>query len=136
MDTDLVEQYGSDAAVGAIDSGTEPDAAGVTIDEVDRLLDEVEAALTRLDEGTYGVCDRCGGPIDDGLLAGHPTARSCATCESGGPRSDLDGGESFRDGGPATEDSDAGNDGEAAGAPAEPALPAPSPWSVRAFPES
>ena len=42
------------------------------------VLDDVERALARLDEGTYGACEACGGPIDEGRLARFPTARTCA----------------------------------------------------------
>jgi DnaK suppressor protein len=52
------------------------------IDEVDRLLDEVESALARLDDGTYGHCAECGSAIDDSRLAAAPTARTCANCGS------------------------------------------------------
>lgn len=41
-------------------------------------LDGVEGALERLDSGTYGLCDTCGGPIDDAVLAETPHARSCS----------------------------------------------------------
>jgi len=58
-----------------------------TIDEVDRLLDEVEAALARLDDGTYGSCASCGKAIDDARLSDQPTARTCAACDS--PASDV-----------------------------------------------
>lgn len=51
-----------------------------TIDEVDRLLDEVEAALARLDDGTYGTCACCGAAIDDARLTLEPTARTCGAC--------------------------------------------------------
>ena len=43
-------------------------------------LVEIDAALTRLDQGTYGVCERCGGPIAPGRLEARPTARTCITC--------------------------------------------------------
>ena len=41
-------------------------------------LDGVERALERLDAGTYGLCDSCGNPIDDAVLAEMPQARSCS----------------------------------------------------------
>ncbi|HEY7946752.1 MAG TPA: TraR/DksA family transcriptional regulator [Acidimicrobiales bacterium] len=53
-----------------------------SIDAVDELLDEVEGALSRLDDGTYGVCQSCGASIDDARLAESPTAQSCADCQS------------------------------------------------------
>jgi RNA polymerase-binding transcription factor len=43
-------------------------------------LDEVDAALERLDAGTYGTCERCGRPLAEGRLEARPTARVCVTC--------------------------------------------------------
>jgi DnaK suppressor protein len=45
-------------------------------------VEEVDRALTKLDEGTYGVCDRCGGAIPEGRLEVHPTAVLCVACAS------------------------------------------------------
>jgi RNA polymerase-binding transcription factor DksA len=52
------------------------------IDEVDRLLDQVDGALARLDDGSYGTCSTCGGSIADGDLARSPTSQTCSACES------------------------------------------------------
>jgi DnaK suppressor protein len=38
---------------------------------------EVEAALKRIDEGTYGVCVDCGQPIPDARLEVRPEAARC-----------------------------------------------------------
>jgi len=40
-------------------------------------LEEIHAALRALDEGSYGVCEECGAPIEAERLEAHPTARSC-----------------------------------------------------------
>ena len=40
-------------------------------------LDAVEVALTRLDDGTYGTCEVCGGSLPDELLARTPQTRLC-----------------------------------------------------------
>jgi DnaK suppressor protein len=45
------------------------------LDALHLELSEVEAALRRLDEGTYGRCEACGGPIPDEVLAANPLAR-------------------------------------------------------------
>ena len=42
-------------------------------------LGEVDAAIERLDAGTYGVCQACGVPIADERLDAVPTARYCIT---------------------------------------------------------
>lgn len=43
-------------------------------------LREIEDALARLDQGTYGVCERCGERIAPGRLVARPTARTCVRC--------------------------------------------------------
>ncbi|MCX7523446.1 TraR/DksA C4-type zinc finger protein [Microbacterium sp. STN6] len=40
----------------------------------------LDAALARIDAGTYGVCARCGGPIAPERLQARPTAELCITC--------------------------------------------------------
>ncbi|HUZ10248.1 MAG TPA: hypothetical protein VMU76_08790 [Acidimicrobiales bacterium] len=42
------------------------------------LLDDVDRALGRLDEGTYDSCEVCGAAIGEDRLTGDPTARTCA----------------------------------------------------------
>lgn len=41
---------------------------------------EVERAVTRLDNGTYGVCEYCGQPIPEERLKALPSAVLCAGC--------------------------------------------------------
>ncbi len=47
---------------------------------LERLAD-IDAALARLDDGTYGWCQRCGGSIGRDRLEAMPTATRCITCE-------------------------------------------------------
>lgn len=42
--------------------------------------EEVERALAKLDEGTYGVCDACNSEIPGGRLEIHPWAVLCVPC--------------------------------------------------------
>ena len=41
-------------------------------------LSKPDAALRRLDEGTYGHCEACGEPLEEQRLAALPAARFCA----------------------------------------------------------
>jgi DnaK suppressor protein len=41
------------------------------------VLAEIDAALKRIDEGTFGVCTRCGQPIDAERLEALPWATLC-----------------------------------------------------------
>lgn len=47
------------------------------LDQVEGELADVERALQKLDEGTYGVCEACGEPIEDERLEALPAARFC-----------------------------------------------------------
>ena len=45
-------------------------------------LVEIEAALGRVESGTYGVCEDCGEPVGDGRLEARPATRWCIGCAS------------------------------------------------------
>ncbi|NUR06098.1 MAG: TraR/DksA family transcriptional regulator [Nocardioidaceae bacterium] len=53
---------------------------GALVEAAREQLVEVEAARQRLDDGTYGACERCGRPIGDERLTARPTARLCIDC--------------------------------------------------------
>lgn len=44
------------------------------------LLADVEAALTKLANNTYGICESCSKPIDDVRLEAIPTTHFCRDC--------------------------------------------------------
>jgi DnaK suppressor protein len=41
------------------------------------LIDRIDKALAKIDEGTYGLCDRCGKPIEKLRLKALPYANLC-----------------------------------------------------------
>ena len=45
-----------------------------------QLLSEVDAALGRLREGVFGICERCGEEIPERRLKALPWARLCLAC--------------------------------------------------------
>ena len=45
-------------------------------------LTEVEHALSKVSEGTFGVCENCGNPIAEPRLEAMPAARFCMDCAS------------------------------------------------------
>jgi len=45
-------------------------------------LDEVDAALARVRDATYGLCETCGRPIAQDRLEARPVARACTRCAS------------------------------------------------------
>ena len=52
------------------------------VDTLKRQLDEVEGALARIEEGTYGVCARCGKEIPAARLEARPESTLCVECKS------------------------------------------------------
>jgi RNA polymerase-binding transcription factor DksA len=46
----------------------------------ERMLHEVERALARMAEGTYGTCRNCGKAIDPARLRAIPHTRYCLAC--------------------------------------------------------
>ena len=54
----------------------------IALDEHSRQeMEEIQAALARIEDGTYGFCARCGDPIDPKRLEILPTARYCVQCQ-------------------------------------------------------
>jgi RNA polymerase-binding transcription factor len=46
-----------------------------------QLLESIDAALERIEEGKYGKCVHCGQPIQEKRLEAVPWARHCLTCQ-------------------------------------------------------
>lgn len=51
-------------------------------ESLERGLERIERALTKLDEGTYGMCDVCGREISAGRLRAMPDAVLCLDCSA------------------------------------------------------
>jgi len=49
-------------------------------------LDEILAALNRLEAGTYGACETCSRAIPLSRLRAVPSTRHCVDCQGGGER--------------------------------------------------
>jgi DnaK suppressor protein len=47
------------------------------LESIDDQLKEVEAAFERVANGTYGICEACGNPIEPARLEQRPFARFC-----------------------------------------------------------
>jgi DnaK suppressor protein len=81
-------------ATGSANADDEHDPEGATIaferqhvaaliDQTRDQLSELDGALRRLDEGSYGRCVQCGRPIGTARLAARPVAQTCISCASG-----------------------------------------------------
>jgi len=76
----LTDSAGDDQA----DTGTKTFEREQEITLANNILErinQVERALERLDEGSYGWCERCGNPIPVERLAAFPSATLCVTCK-------------------------------------------------------
>jgi DnaK suppressor protein len=69
----IVDDNFADTAQVSAEQGEQQALAAQLRDQ----LDDVEKALTRLDEGTYGTCEVCGRPIGDARLEVMPATRFC-----------------------------------------------------------
>lgn len=89
LDADLSESLEDTSGESPYDQHM-AETAGVTLDrEIDLTLQEnaratlvqIERALEKLDENSYGRCDNCGRPIGDGRLSVAPFATLCVDCK-------------------------------------------------------
>ncbi len=89
---DLTHDF--DAVVGAsrdtnADDEHDPEGATIAFErsqlealvrQARRHLEAIEAAVRRLDAGTYGSCEVCGNPIGEARLRARPAAGLCIAC--------------------------------------------------------
>jgi DnaK suppressor protein len=67
---------GTSDAIGRIERVGQADALATK-------LADVERALEKLDEGSYGICDRCGATIPAERLEARPSSVLCVRCSAG-----------------------------------------------------
>lgn len=48
---------------------------------MERKLESVNTALRAMEKGSYGICERCGNPIDPARLEVRPDATLCLNCQ-------------------------------------------------------
>ena len=78
LDTNADDEHDPEGATIAF----ERSQIGALVAQAREHLAEVDRAVARLDEGTYGTCEHCGDAIPDGRLEARPTARRCVACAS------------------------------------------------------
>ena len=61
----------------------ERDRLLVVASEAKERVAEIDAALARVDAGTYGICEACGKPIPEARLEVVPEATLCVNCKTG-----------------------------------------------------
>ncbi|VAW34384.1 RNA polymerase-binding transcription factor DksA [hydrothermal vent metagenome] len=47
-----------------------------------KLLDKIDGAIERIEDGSYGICDSCGGKIGLKRLEARPVATYCIECKT------------------------------------------------------
>jgi DnaK suppressor protein len=75
-DTNADDEHDPEGATIAL----ERSQVGALVLQAEAHLGEIEAAVARLDDGTYGVCAVCGRPIPAERLEVRPTATTCVAC--------------------------------------------------------
>jgi DnaK suppressor protein len=76
LDTNADDEHDPEGATIAF----ERSQIGALAAQAREHLAEVDRAVARLDDATYGTCERCGLPIPPERLEARPTARRCVTC--------------------------------------------------------
>jgi DnaK suppressor protein len=46
-----------------------------------KLIAKMQEAIRRIDDGTFGICDNCGGPISEKRLLARPVTTQCIDCK-------------------------------------------------------
>ncbi len=83
-DPDADSLEGMDFDFGFADSAQSTAERNKVLAVVERLrenLHEVDLALSKIEKGTYGICERCGNPISIERLEAIPYARLCVSCK-------------------------------------------------------
>lgn len=47
-----------------------------------KLIRKMQEALNRIEDGTFGICERCGGPISEKRLMARPVTTLCIECKT------------------------------------------------------
>ncbi|MBI3115061.1 MAG: TraR/DksA C4-type zinc finger protein [Candidatus Kerfeldbacteria bacterium] len=69
-------QFGSKDDENAAEVASFQDNLGLE-SNLQKALDDIRAALAKIEAGTYGACELCGKPIGDARLKAMPAARTC-----------------------------------------------------------
>lgn len=67
------------------DASTATEQAGLRNSQIERDVAElraIDAALARLEDGTYATCTRCGGDVGKARLRANPAAERCIACQT------------------------------------------------------
>ena len=87
------DEFVEAAALSPPDDEHDPEGATIAFEraqisamteQAEHHLGQLDAALARLEAGTYGLCVRCEGQIGDERLLALPASATCVTCAARG----------------------------------------------------
>ena len=76
---DVTQPHSSDSSEQAQEREND-EVVDVIANETEASIRTVQAALERIEAGTYGRCEACGEPIGEGRLSAIPEATRCVRC--------------------------------------------------------
>ncbi|MFO7807570.1 MAG: TraR/DksA C4-type zinc finger protein [Candidatus Moraniibacteriota bacterium] len=76
------EDYGREREDNAEEVEDYTNRIGIT-ESLEKDLENVENALQKIKEGTYGICENCNEEVPIERLKVYPAARNCITCKEG-----------------------------------------------------
>jgi DnaK suppressor protein len=79
IDSELRKPLSVDSEERATDLENQDALEGIKNSEIQEVL-QIQGALRRIAEGTYGVCVQCGADIDPKRLEALPIATRCISC--------------------------------------------------------
>jgi len=68
--------------IDQVRSSTDRELTIQRLDQQAHLIHEIQSALARIEEGSYGSCEQCDQPISPKRLEALPWARLCVKCQS------------------------------------------------------
>ena len=101
MENDVLREGKSDLShvpIHMADLGTDSYEQEFTLDLMDserKLINEIDNALARIDNGTYGICELDGQPIPKKRLEAIPWALYCISCASSSEKKPFRKNESY-----------------------------------------
>ena len=79
IDNELRKPLSADSQERATDLENQDALEGIKNSEIQEIR-QIQGALKRIAEGTYGVCVQCGAEIDPKRLKALPIAAKCISC--------------------------------------------------------
>lgn len=73
-----IEEERDSDVIDQADAFTNRQNEAAVLDALEARYDGVLAAITRIEAGTYGLCEECGAPIAPERLEANPSATTCA----------------------------------------------------------